>query len=484
MTIRWGSYKVKGRYDELIRVSGKPHEAAKPLCDFLRSLTDREIAEYKAAANLATHVMGITFSVYNEEEESLERAWPLDIIPRIITSTDWHPIKDGTTQRVNALNLFIQDIYHEQRIVKDKVLPIEILINSANFREQCMGIAPPKNIWTHIYSADLIRDSSGTNYILEDNVRIPSDVSYMLENRLVMQRLYPDLFEDYNILPIENYSSQLHNLLASLSPRENKKPEIVVLTPGIYDSTYFEHSYLAQQMGAKLVEGQDLYVDEDDIVYMRTIEGLSRVDVIYRCVDELLIDPEVFDSDSTLGVPGLMRAWRSGNVALANPPGTGVADNKLVYSYVPEIIKYYLDEDPTINNVETYRCFNKTEREYVLENIEKLIIKPTNATNRSGMLIGPQASRAECNKFKRLIKHAPYNYIAQTILSLSTIPTLIGNRVESRHLDSKIFILSGNNIQVTNGGLTRVALNTKSTIDHAAQPGISKDTWVIDMEKT
>jgi len=342
-------------------------------------------------------------------------------------------------------------------------------------------MTPPGNIWTNIYGPNLVRDNNGILYIEEDNLRIPSDVSYMLENRLVMQRVFPDLFSNYTILPIENYSSQLYDMLISLSPREIDKPEIVVLTPGINHTTYFEHSYLAQQMGVELVKGRDLYVDEDDIAYMRTIEGLTRIDVIYRCVDESAADTEVFDPDSTLGVVGLMRSWRAGKVALANPPGTGVADNKLVYSYVPEIIKYYLDEDPLINNIETYRCFNKSERDYVIANIEKLVVKPVDDSSGSEVLIGPQASRAQCSKFKRLIKHAPNNYIAQPMLNLSTIPTLVGNRVEPRQLDLRLFILSGRKIQVTSGGLTRVALNKESIVDNAIQKGISKDTWIVDM---
>jgi len=482
MSIRWGSYKVKGIYDELMRVSGKPREAAKPLCDFLRTLTDKEISEYKSAANLATHVTGVTFTVYNQEEGSLERVWPFDIIPRIIASTEWHTIESAVTQRINALNLFIHDIYHDQKIIKDKVFPLDVLKHSANFHEQCIGITPANNIWAHICGLDLVRDNQGSLYVTEDNLRIPADVSYMLENRLVMQRVFPDIYAEYNILPVDNYASQLHAMLAALSPRKTARPVIVVLTPGSHYATYFEHSYLAQQIGAELVEGRDLYVDGDNIVYMRTIDGFTRIDVVYRCVDEVLIDPEVFNPDSTLGVPGLMRAWRTGNIALANAPGTGIADNNTVYSYVPAIIKYYLDEEPKINNVETYRCFNKSDREYVLANLENLIVKPANITEDCGIFIGPQASRAQCNSLKRLIKNDPYNYIAQPILDLSTTPTLIGNRVETRHLDLKLFALAGNKVQVTPGGLTRAALSSDSLAANSVQHGISKDTWIVDLE--
>jgi uncharacterized circularly permuted ATP-grasp superfamily protein len=482
MAIRWGSYKVKGIYDELIRAAGKPRDSAKPLCDYLRALKDREIEEYKAAADLAIHVMGITFTVYTEEEGSIDRAWPFDIIPRIIPKSEWDQIERGLKQRVQALNLFIDDLYHDQKIIKDKVFPGELLKDSVNFRPQCVGVSPPDNIWAHICGSDLVRDDKGTVYVLEDNLRVPSGVSYMLENRMVMKRVFPDLFEDYSILPVDDYPSQLYDMLASLSPRDVAQPEVVVLTPGIYNSAYFEHSYLAQQMGAELVEGRDLYVDEKDIVYMRTVEGLSRVDVIYRRIDDLFLDPEVFLPDSMLGVPGLVRAWKAGNVALANAPGAGVADDKVVYAYVPEIIKYYLDQDPLIPNVPTYKCINKDERDYVLENIDRLVVKPANESGGYGMLIVPQASNKEREKFKRLVKKDARNYIAQPMLTLSTAPTLVGNRVEPRHLDLRPFILSGKDaINVTTGGLTRVALRKGSTVVNSSQGGGSKDTWIVDM---
>jgi uncharacterized circularly permuted ATP-grasp superfamily protein len=482
MTIRWGSYKVKGLYDELIRASGKPRDAAKPLCDYLRALTDKEIEEYKAAAELAIRVMGVTFTVYTQEEGSIDRAWPFDIIPRIITKKEWDRIERGLIQRVHALNLFIDDLYHKQKIVKDKIFPGELLQDSVNFRKQCIGINPPRGIWAHICGSDLVRDKDGTVYVLEDNLRVPSGVSYMLENRLVMKRVFPDLFEHYSILPVDEYPSQLYDMLAELSPRKIEQPEVVVLTPGVYNSAYFEHSYLAQQMGAELVQGSDLYVDEKDIVYMRTVEGLSRVDVIYRRIDDLFLDPEAFNADSMLGVPGLMRAWKAGKVALANAPGAGVADDKVVYSYVPEIIKYYLDEDPIIPNVPSYRCIHKDERDYVIQNIDKLVVKPANESGGYGMLIGPQASKAEREKFVNQIKRDPRNYMAQPLLTLSTAPTLVDNHVEPRHLDLRPFILSGSTTKVTMGGLTRVALRKGSTVVNSSQGGGSKDTWIVDME--
>ena len=482
MAIRWGSYKVKGIYDELIRASGKPRPAAAALCKYLRALSDREIQEYKEAAELAIRVMGITFTVYSEEEGSIDRNWPFDIIPRIIPRDEWQRVERGLAQRVRALNLFIDDLYHKQRIVKDKAFPAELLADSKNFRPQCVGISPPRGIWAHICGSDLVRDKDGTFYVLEDNLRVPSGVSYMLENRQVLKRVFPDLFADYSVLPVDDYPSQLYDMLVSIAPRRVENPEVVVLTPGIYNSAYFEHSYLAQQMGAELVQGSDLVVDKDDCVYMRTVDGLARVDVIYRRIDDMFLDPEAFNPDSMLGVPGLLRAWKKGKVALANAPGAGVADDKVVYSYVPEIIRYYLGEEPILPNVQTYRCINKTERDYVVEHIAELVVKPANESGGYGMLIGPQASSAEREKFVRLIRRDPRNYIAQPLLTLSTAPTLVGNSVEPRHLDLRPFVLSGESISVTTGGLTRVALRKGSTVVNSSQGGGSKDTWIVDTE--
>jgi uncharacterized circularly permuted ATP-grasp superfamily protein len=480
MAIRWGKYKTDHFYDELIRAAGKPRPVAAPLCNYLRELKDRDIDEYKAAIELAIQVMGISFTVYTEEEGSIDRAWPFDLIPRVIPRSEWRQIEKGLKQRVRALNLFIDDLYHRQKIVKDKVFPAELLTDSVNFRKQCIGVNPPGRIWAHICGSDLVRGEDGTMYVLEDNLRVPSGVSYMLENRLVMKRVFPDLFEQSSILPVDDYPSQLYDMLSSLSPRRVRSPEIVVLTPGIYNSAYFEHSYLAQQMGAELVEGRDLVV-EDDVVYMRTVDGLSRVDVIYRRIDDLFLDPVGFGSDSVLGVPGLLNAWKAGNVALANAPGAGVADDKVVYSYVPDIIKYYLGEDPIIPNVPTYRCINKQERDHVIANIDKLVVKPANESGGYGMLIGPQASKKEREHFVNLIRRDPRNYIAQPMLTLSTAPTLVGNRVEPRHLDLRPFILtSKNSVYVTTGGLTRVALRKGSTVVNSSQGGGSKDTWIIE----
>ncbi|MCH9638110.1 MAG: circularly permuted type 2 ATP-grasp protein, partial [Betaproteobacteria bacterium] len=378
MTIRWGSYKVKNLYDEMLRASNRPRPPALALSNYLRSLKDRDIEEYKIAAESAIHVMGISFTVYTEDDGSIDRAWPFDIIPRIIDKNEWQQVEAGLKQRVQALNLFIDDLYHAQHIVKDKIFPAELLEDSKNFRPECVGANPPLGIWAHICGSDLVRDKDGTFYVLEDNLRVPSGVSYMLENRQVMKRLFPEMFEQYSILPVDDYPSQLYDTLAALSPRPGDQPEIVVLTPGIYNSAYFEHAYLAQQMGAELVEGSDLTVDDNDVVYMRTIEGLTRVDVIYRRVDDLFLDPEAFLPDSALGVPGLMRAWKAGKVALANAPGAGVADDKVVYAFVPDMIKYYLKQDAILPNVPTYKCVDKKERKYVVEHIHEMVVKPAN----------------------------------------------------------------------------------------------------------
>ena len=482
MTIKWRDYPAKGLYDELMRPGGRAREGARALCRYLSSLKDPEIEERKAAAELAIQAMGITFTVYSQEGGSIDRAWPFDIIPRIITRAEWDGIEAGLKQRVQALNLFIDDLYHEQKVVRDGVFPAELLADSANFREQCVGVDPPLGIWAHICGSDLVRDKDGTVYVLEDNLRVPSGVSYMLENRQVMKRVFPELFDVRGILPVDEYPSQLYDCLASISPRPVEHPEVVVLTPGIYNSAYFEHAYLAQQMGAELVEGSDLVVGEDDCVYMRTIEGPARVDVIYRRIDDLFLDPEAFQPDSMLGVAGLLRAWKAGNVALANAPGAGVADDKVVYSYIPDIIKYYLDQDAIIPNVPTYLCVDKTQRQHVLANLDKLVVKPANESGGYGMLVGPQATRKERERFARLIRKSPRNYIAQPMLTLSTTPTLVDHQAEPRHVDLRPFILSGQETYVTTGGLTRVALRKGSTVVNSSQGGGSKDTWIVDGE--
>ncbi|MFZ5604003.1 MAG: circularly permuted type 2 ATP-grasp protein [Pseudomonadota bacterium] len=483
MPIDWKDYEVKDFFDELIQTNGTPRSSSATLARYLTTLSSDEIDSLRAASELSIKEMGITFTVYTQEEGSIDRSWPFDIIPRIIAKSEWDRIEQGLKQRVRALNLFIDDLYHDQKIIKNKVFPAELLANSVNFRKECIGVNPPLNIWAHICGSDLVRDRDGTMYVLEDNLRVPSGVSYMLENRSVMKRVFPEMFEAMSVQPVDDYPSQLFDMLSALAPRRQAQPEVVVLTPGIYNSAYFEHAYLAQQMGCELVEGRDLTVESDDCVYMRTVDGLQRVDVIYRRIDDLFLDPDAFNPESTLGVPGLMRAWKKGKVALANAPGAGVADDKVVYAFVPEIIKYYLGEDVILPNVPTYRCMYDDEREYVLKNLDQLVVKPANESGGYGMMIGPAASKKEREKFAGLIKADPRNYIAQPTLSLSTVPTLVGDKVEPRHVDLRPFILSSSDINVTMGGLTRVALRKGSLVVNSSQGGGSKDTWIVEEDK-
>jgi uncharacterized circularly permuted ATP-grasp superfamily protein len=424
--------------------------------------------------------MGVSFTVYTEEG-NIDRAWPFDIVPRTISAKQWRTTAAGLEQRLKALNLFINDLYHEQQVLKDGIIPAEIITESRNFRPECIGITPPLGVWAHICGTDLVRDGDGEFYVLEDNLRVPSGVSYMLENRAITKRVLPELFEKDDILPIDGYCASLFDMLASLSPRDVRKPVIVVLTPGIFNSAYFEHAFLAQQMGIELVEGSDLMVGDDDCVYMKTISGPEQVDIIYRRIDDLFLDPSVFNKDSVLGVPGLMRAWQKGKVALANAPGAGVADDKVVYAYVPEIIRYYLNEEPIIKNVETFLCDDPEQRAYVLENLDKLVVKPANESGGYGMLVGPHSTKKEQAQFAKLIQDNPRNYIAQPTLALSTAPTLVDNgSLEPRHLDLRPFILQGRDTYVTTGGLTRVAMKKGSLVVNSSQGGGSKDTWIVD----
>lgn len=468
-------------FDELVGPRGGPRAAARQLWRYLKGLDRDELLERRDACEVAALVAGISFRVYHDEG-SADRAMPFDLIPRIIPLAEWRRISAGLEQRVTALNLFIDDLYGEQKIVRDGVFPAEILASSANFRPQCVGVQPRYGVWAHICGSDLVRDADGTMYVLEDNLRVPSGVSYMLENRQVMKKVFPELFEDIDIQPVDDYPARLFDMLASLSPRPADYPTVVVLTPGMFNSAYFEHAWLAQQMGVELVEGRDLAVLDDDCVYMRTIHGLERVDVIYRRIDDAFLDPEVFREDSMLGVPGLMRAWKSGQVGLANAPGAGVADDKVVYSYLPEIIRYYLDQDPQVPNVPTWRCSIKSELQHVLANIEHLVVKPANESGGYGMLIGPHATRKEREHFKRLVKADPRNYIAQPTLAISTTPTLIGTQIAPRHVDLRPFILSSDQMYVTTGGLTRVAMRAGSLVVNSSQGGGSKDTWIVDTD--
>jgi len=481
MIIDWKKYDPGQCYDELISSPGYARAPARNLTSWLRTLSGDEMQSRKVEAELAIIDKGVTFTVYSDGE-NIDRAWPFDIIPRVIPIREWRGIEAGLKQRLQALNLFINDLYHRRRVIRDGVIPESLIANSKGFRKECIGVTPAYKVWAHICGSDLVRDRDGTVYVLEDNLRVPSGVSYMIENREVTKRVLPEMFENNTILPVDDYPDQLLAMLQSVAPGRRKRPEVVVLTPGIYNSAYFEHAFLARSMGAELVEGGDLVVGEDDCVYMKTIQGPARVDVIYRRVDDLFLDPEIFNPESVLGVPGLMRAWSKGNVALANAPGCGVADDKVVYSYVPDIIRYYLDEDPLLPNVPTYRCHIPKERHHVLANLETMVVKPANESGGYGMLVGPQSTAKERNEFRRLIRANPRNYIGQPALTLSTAPTLCDNSLEPRHLDLRPFILQGRDSYVTAGGLTRVAMRRGSLVVNSSQGGGSKDTWVVDNE--
>ena len=470
-------------FDELITDTGRPRVVARNAVKMLQALSAEEMAARRAAAELAIREMGISFTIYSEGK-NIDRAWPFDIIPRIIPAKEWRKVSLGLAQRSRALNCFINDIYNKQKVLADGLLPADIVLESGNYKAQCANVSPRYGAWAHICGTDLVRDKDGRFYVLEDNLRVPSGVSYMLENREITKRVLPELFENHSILPVDDYPSRLYSTLASLSPREQRRPRIVVLTPGIFNSAYFEHAYLAQGMGAELVEGSDLFVDEDECLYMRTVDGPERVDVVYRRIDDDFLDPEAFREDSTLGVPGIMRAWKQGNVSIANAPGSGVADDKVVYAFVPEMIRYYLGEEPTLASVKTYLCMNQHDREYVLANLDKLVVKPANESGGYGLMVGPHASKEKRAEFAKLIESNPRNYIAQPTLALSTAPTCIDDSVEPRHLDLRPFILQGKDSWVTPGGLTRVALVKGSLVVNSSQGGGSKDTWIVEDKQT
>jgi uncharacterized circularly permuted ATP-grasp superfamily protein len=476
----WTNYRSIA-FDELIGADGGPRPAAGQLVAYLSKLSDRDVAARQVAASAIARVSGITFTVYSDGR-NVDRPLPFDLIPRVLARSEWVRTEAGLKQRIRALNMFISDVYGEQRIFKDKVVPAELLANSVNFRRECVGVKPPLGIWAHVCGSDLVRDADGKLYALEDNLRIPSGVSYMLENRIVAKRVFPELFETCTILPVDEYPMQLYETLAALSPRPGEQPVIALLTPGVFNSAYFEHTYLAQAMGIELVEGSDLFVGEDDCTYMRTVYGPQRVDVIYRRVDDLFLDPEVFRPDSALGVRGLMRSWRAGKVALANAPGAGVADDKVVFAYVPKMIEYYLGEEALLPNVPSYLCTDDGERSYVLAHLGELVVKPANESGGYGMLIGPRSTKKQRDKFKQLVVADPRNYIAQPTLSLSTVPIVTPRGPSPRHVDLRPFILSSSNVYVTTGGLTRVAMKSGSLVVNSSQGGGAKDTWVVDLE--
>ncbi len=475
-------YEVGDFYDEMFDGSGNPRSYCRALYDRLWRLDDQELRRRQHAAERSMQRQGITFSVYGDHEGA-ERIIPFDICPRIIVESQWSWIERGLKQRIVALNTFIRDIYHKQSIVRDGVVPEFVIRSCTALRQQCMGLSPPLGVWCHITGVDLVRDREGQIYVLEDNLRCPSGVSYVLQNRQLMKQTFPQIFEEGRVRPVDDYCSRLLEALQALMQDRVRQPNVVLLTPGAFNSAYFEHSFLAQQMGIPLVEGRDLVIS-DGYVYMRTTRGFQRVDVIYRRIDDDFLDPESFRVDSMLGVPGLMSVYRQGRLALANAPGAGVADDKVVYAYVPEIIRYYLKEEPVIPNVETYVCWEPRQRAYVLQNLAKLVVKPATESGGYGMLIGPRSTEAERQTFAELIRAKPRNYIAQPTLNLSRVPVLTECGMEGRHVDLRPFVVFGREIYVLPGGLTRVALRKGSLVVNSSQGGGSKDTWILSDEQT
>ena len=475
--MRFSAYDTTGFYDELFDSNGSPRPQAQLLVNTIESLSDGQLLRYQHAADRLLLQMGITFNVY-ADSAGTERIFPFDLIPRIVTAPEWQRIERGLRQRIHALNEFIDDIYHDQKILKDGVIPREVIFSANSYRPQCQGLNPPRRIWCHITGTDLVRHTDGQYYVLEDNLRVPSGVSYVLENREVLKHIFPQVFEGLAVRPVNEYPSRLLEMLESIAPRSVDRLCVVLLTPGMYNSAYFEHSFLAQQMGVQLVEGRDLTV-RDGEVYMRTTTGLERVDVIYRRIDDDFLDPEAFRPDSLLGVPGLMAAYKAGKVSLANAPGNGVADDKVIYAYVPEMIRYYEGEDPILPNVPTYLCWRDADLKHVLENLESLVVKAANESGGYGMLVGPHSTVAQREEFAAKIEGNPRNYIAQPTLCLSRVPTIVEDHFEGRHVDLRPYVLYGKDIYVLPGGLTRVALRRGSLVVNSSQGGGSKDTWVL-----
>ncbi len=475
--MQFDSYDPGEFYDELFIAKNQPRPEAKLLIEKINSLSTGELLMRQKAAQVAMMKLGATFNVYGDSEGT-ERIFPFDVVPRIISISEWNFLETGLKQRIHALNLFIADIYGEQKIIKDGIIPLELINSASGFLKPCIGLKPPGGIWCHITGTDLVRDKDGKWFVLEDNLRCPSGVSYVLENRRVMKTTFPQIFAALGIRPVDNYPSYLLETLLNLAPSYLSHPSVVVLTPGIYNSAYFEHSFLAQQMGVQLVEGRDLVV-ADGYVQMRTTKGLQRVDVIYRRMDDNFIDPLAFNPESLLGIPGLMEVYRNGRVALANALGTGVADDKVIYAYVPKMISYYLGEEQILPNVPTYLCWEKEGLDYVLANLDKLVVKSANEAGGYGMLIGTQSTTEQRAEFAEKIQANPRNYIAQPTLSLSRVPTIFEDKFEGCHVDLRPYILYGKEIYVHPGGLTRVAMKKGSLVVNSSQGGGSKDTWVL-----
>jgi uncharacterized circularly permuted ATP-grasp superfamily protein len=476
------SYQTGGFYDEMFQPDGQPRPHYRKLYQRLAQMSPEEFRRRCRLADSTLIQQGITFAVYGDEKGT-EKPFPFDLIPRIVPADEWEHIERGLKQRLTALNLFLHDIYHDQKILNDHVVPREIVVGAAHFRREFLGADPPGGIYVHICGTDLIRDADGTYRVLEDNLRTPSGVSYVLENRIILTHTLPQLFRDLPVRPVDHYTTQLlHNLRELAPPHCQDAPSVVLLTPGIYNSAYFEHSFLAQQLGIALVEGRDLFVD-DNVVYMKTTRGPQRVDVIYRRVDDDFLDPLTFRPDSLLGAPGLVNAYRAGNVALANSIGTGVADDKVMYAFVPRIIQYYLGEEAILPNVDTFLASNPQHLQHILANLDKLVVKAANESGGYGMLMGPQASVSERAEFAEKIQAAPRNYIAQPLIALSRAPAFVEDHFEGRHIDLRPYILYGKDeITIIPGGLTRVALRRGSYVVNSSQGGGSKDTWVLARE--
>ena len=465
-------------YDEMLQADGgiRPHYRA--FADWIERTPPERVAKKREEAERAFHRLGITFTVYGENEGT-ERLIPFDLVPRIIPGSEWAMLERGLKQRVQALNAFLADIYHDQRIIADGRLPAERVLGNAQYRPEMQGVNVAGGIYAHIAGVDLVRAGEGEWYVLEDNLRVPSGVSYMLENRRMMMRLLPELFAAQSIRPVQHYPDMLLQHLNAVAPAGEDSPTVAVLTPGAYNSAYFEHAFLAQQMGVQLVEGQDLFV-KNDTVYMRTTRGPERVHVIYRRVDDDFLDPQAFRTDSMIGVPGLFSAYRAGRVTLANAIGTGVADDKSIYPYVPDMVRYYLGEEPILNNVPTYQLARPAERDYVLEHLAELVVKEVHGAGGYGMLVGPASTAEEREAFRARILAAPETYIAQPTLALSTCPTFVESGIAPRHIDLRPYVLSGGTIDLCPGGLTRVALREGSLVVNSSQGGGTKDTWVVE----
>ncbi len=472
-------YELGDFFDEMFSQAGQPRPHYQRLYERLAEMTPEAFNERRGYADVSFLYQGITFTVYGQKTEGIEQIFPFDLIPRIIPGAEWSKLERGLIQRVTALNHFLHDIYHDQLILKAKIIPTELVLGAKHFRREMIGINVPKNIYAHIIGTDLVRDDKGNYFVLEDNLRSPSGVSYMLENRQAMKRTFAAMFQRYGVRAIEHYPQELLNTLRSVAPRDNPDPTVVILTPGIFNSAYFEHTFLARQMGIVIVEGRDLAV-HDNRVYTRTTKGLKPVDVIYRRIDDDFLDPLAFDSSSLLGCAGLLNACRAGNVTLANAVGTGVADDKAVYAYVPAMIRYYLSEEPILENVPTYLAMHDRDCQFILDNLDQLVVKSVNESGGYGMLVGPHASQTERENFRSMVTANPRNFIAQPIVKLSRHPTYQNGKLYGCHVDLRPYILCGEKTTLVPGGLTRVALRSGSLVVNSSQGGGSKDTWVLN----